>query len=324
LAALLPLLAAQPDVSVPPGANAKLAFSPDSRFLYAIGNSAMTYDFRTGRLLNRMTLKPGTETFSIASDGTTAILAERDSGVHVHLMFFDLGRRKLEPVPSAWYEPVYDGPDVALSADGRLFSVYSESGPSDRPMTVTVYDRSNGKILAKQTSEFISAGGAFGGGITPDGAVEFVNNRAGRKVVDLKTGRLIGRFSFASVRSPDGRWVVEFPNRTWNESASRDVIIKDGRDGAVIGKLALQVDDDETYGSIHGAFCGLSGRFIAGRGRAVTLYAIPSGAMIANLPVLSWQEHTAHVSDPVYVACSTTGTHTAVLSGNRLTLHDVP
>ena len=80
LAALLPLLAAQPDVSVPPGANAKLAFSPDSRFLYAIGNSAMTYDFRTGRLLNRMTLKPGTETFSIASDRTTAILAERDSG----------------------------------------------------------------------------------------------------------------------------------------------------------------------------------------------------------------------------------------------------
>ena len=76
--------------------------------------------------------------------------------------------------------------DAALSADGRLFSIYSESGPSDRPMTVTVYDRSSGKILAKQTSEFISAGGTFGGGITPDGAIEFVNNRGGRKVVDLK------------------------------------------------------------------------------------------------------------------------------------------
>jgi len=259
LAALLPLLAPQRDVSAPPGTNAKLAFSPDGRFLYAIGDDAMTYDVSTGRLLNRTTLKPGTETFSIASDGTTAILAERDSGQHARLMFFDLGKHKLESVPSAWYEPVYDGPDAALSADGRLFSIYSESGSSDRPMTVTVYDRSSGKTIAKRTSEFISAGGTFGGGITPDGAIEFVNNRAGRKVVDLKTARFVGRFSFASVRSPDGRWVVELPNRTWDDSAAKDVIIKDGRNGTVIGKLALQIENDETYGSIHAAFCEYPG-----------------------------------------------------------------
>ena len=98
---------------------------------------------------------------------------------------------------------------------------------------------------------------------------------------------MTARFGFASVRSADERWVVEFPNRTWNDSAAKDVIIKDGRNGAVVGKLALQIEDDETYGSIHGAFCGISGRFIVGSGRAVSLHAIPSGTMIANLPLLS-------------------------------------
>jgi hypothetical protein len=235
LITLIPLLIPPRDVSVPPGANAKLAFSLDGRRLNALGSSAMTYDVSTGRLLNQMALKSGTETFSIAANGDTAVLAERDSGQHIRLMFLDLVRQRLKPVPSAWYEHQYDGSNAALSADGRLFSVYSESGPVDRPMTVTVYDRSTGKMVAKQTSEYISAGGGFGGGVTAEGQIEFENNRVGRKLVELKTGRLIARFSFTSVRSADGRWVIEFPDRSWNESAARNVIIDDGRTGAGIG-----------------------------------------------------------------------------------------
>jgi len=168
----------------------------------------MTNDVSTGRLLNQKALTRGTETFSIAGNGNTAVLADRDSGQHIRLMFLDLVRQRLEPVPSAWYEPPYDGSIAALSVDGRLFSVYSESGPVDRPMTVTVYDRSSGKMVAKQTSEYISAGGAFGGGVTPDGQIEFENNRVGRKLVELKTGRLIGRFSFPSVRSANGGYRI--------------------------------------------------------------------------------------------------------------------
>lgn len=312
------------DVGAPPGANAKLAFSADGRRLFAIGTSAMTYDVSTGSVLNQTALQSGTETFSIAANGTTAILAERDSGEHIRLMFFDLASQKLEPVPSAWYDPQYEGANAALSADGTLFSVSSDSGSADMPMAVTVYDRSTGKMVARQISEYIAAGGAFGGGVTPDGQIEFDNNRVGRKVVELKTGRLIGRFSFTSVRSADGRWVIELPDRSWNESAARDVIIKDGRTGAAIGKLNLQVEEDDTYGSMRGAFCGTTGRFVVGRGQAVTVHTISSGAMIASLPVMSWQDKTADAKAPVEVACSSNGTHVAVLSGTRLTLHDVP
>lgn len=324
LAALVPLLVPQRDVRVAPGANAKLAFSPDGRRLYAIGSSAMTYDVSTGRLLNQTALKTRTEIFSIAADGTSAVLAERDSAQHIRLMFFDLAKRKLEPVPSVWYNSEYEGAIAALSADGKLFSVYSESGPPVRPMTVTVYDRASGKTVARQTSEYISAGGGFGGGVTPDGAIDFDNNRVGREVVDRTTGRLIGHFSFRSVRSADGAWVVEFPDRSWKESAARDVIVKDGRNGLEIGKLNLQIPDDETYGSIRGAFCGTTGRFVVARERAVTVHRIPSGEMIASLPADSWQDKMAQATDSVAVACSSTGKHLAVLSGIRLTLHDIP
>ena len=48
-------------------------------------------------------------------------------------------------------------------------------------MTVTVYDWATKTLVAKQASENISAGGIDGGGVTVDGAIEFVNNRVGRK-----------------------------------------------------------------------------------------------------------------------------------------------
>lgn len=112
--------------------------------------------------------------------------------------------------------------------------------------------------------------------------------------------------------------VIEFPDRSWNESATRDVIIKDRRTGAGIGKLNLQIQEDETYGSVRGALCGTTSRFVVGRGRAVTVHTIPDRAL------LSWQDKTADAASPVEVACSSNGTHVAVLSGTRLTLHDVP
>jgi hypothetical protein len=108
-------------------------------------------------------------------------------------------------------------------------------------LSVSVYSWTDKTLLARQSSEFLAAGGAFSGGITDDGAaVGFSSNRAGWKFIELKTGRLVGRFGADSVRSPDGKWVVEFPDQSWVEDddpASRDIIAKDGATGEIRGRM---------------------------------------------------------------------------------------
>ena len=304
--------------SVSPDAGAKLAFSDDGQFLHAIGeNRAIIYSANTGSTTSTLNLQPDTNVLSLTSDGRTAIIAVGNSGPRAHLLMLYTETGQLQDIPSSWYEPG-PYPNAALSGDGRLISIFSEF-----PMTVAVYDWPTKTLVAKRTSKDISAGGIDGGGVTVDGAVELVNNRAGRKVVDLKTGRLIAWFGPDSVRSPDGAWVVEFPDLSFNESAPKEVLLKEGATGEIRGKLDVQVADDEIYGSMHGAFCGASGRFVLARGRAVALYAIPSGELLASFPAASWQDAKVDDSSSVTVACSSAGTRVAILSGDRLTFHSL-
>ncbi len=319
-------VAAARDVRVLPDANSKLAFSEDGQLLHAIGTTrAITYSADTGAVASIVNLPPDAEVWSVTSDGGTALLGIRVAEVNIHLALFETGAGRLQDIPSGWYKPEDSDPTAELSGDGNLVSIYDESGADDGPMTVTVYDWATKTLVVKRTSEFISAGGSFGGGVTPDGAIEFSNNRVGRKIVDLKTGRLLGRFGFLSVRSPDGAWVVEFPDRDWDESAPLDVLVKDGRTGETRGKLDAQVADDEAhnYGAFDGAFCGTTGRFILARGQRVAIYAIPSGKLLTGFPDESWRDANAGDTDRVAVACSSKGAHVAILSGTRLTFHDL-
>jgi hypothetical protein len=192
-------------------------------------------------------------------------------------------------------------------------------------MKVTVYDWPTRTLVAARTSEYISAGGGFGGGVTTDGQIEFVNGRVGHKLVDLKTGRLLGWFGPDSVRSPDGKWAVEFPDLSFNEKAPKEVLLKDGSNAQPRGKLNLDspLTDDDLYGSMSGAFCGNTGRLVVARGKAVALYSIPSGNLLANFPVSSWRDPKVDDMNVPTVACSPTGTRVAILSGSRLTFHDL-
>ncbi len=316
--------AAAIDLGVSPDRGATLAFSRDGHVLHAIGSRAIAYAAESGDVIGIVALGPDTEVFSVTSDGRTALCAVRlAGGTRVRLVLVDTETGGRQDIPSSWYGPEYDYRNATFSADGRLVSIYSESGTRESPMAVAVYDWPTKTLVATRTSEFIAAGGGFGGGVTVDGNVEFVNNRVGRKVVDRQTGRLMGRFGFASVRSPDGAWTVEFPDRSWNESASRDVLVRDGASGRQRGQLGVQAADAETHGEMTGAFCGTTGRFVLGRGRGVAVYAIPAGTLLASFDAASWRDASATDSDQVSVACAATGARVAILSGDRLTLRDL-
>jgi hypothetical protein len=302
--------------------NAQLLFSKNGGSLYAVGKRALTYNARSAVITNTVDIEPGAQVFSI-SPAPTALLGVL-SGTRVRLRLLQLNNGQLRDLPTNWYDADYSGRAAATSGDGRLISIYSENGPAAQPMTVTVYNWPAGTLAARRMSEYIAAGGIFSGGVTVDGLVEFVNNRAGRRVVDLKTGRLIGAFAFSSLRSPNGAWVVEFPDRTFNESASKDVVVKDGASAAIRGRLEVQIEDIEAYaGVINGAFCGTTGRFVLARRGSVAIYSIPSGTLLANLPTVSWQDASAAPDDRVHAACSSNGGRIAVLSGNRLTIHEL-
>lgn len=318
-------LGAARDARVPPDEDAKLAFSSDGKILHAIGKArAIAYAVGTGTVTSTVNLPPDTKVLSITSDGATAVINMDVSGEHARLFLFDTQMGQQQEIPATWYVA---GPDAyaAISGDGRLVSVYDVSGSvsTTPPMIVRVYDWSAKSLVVEKLSEIFSVHGLTNGGVTTDGAIEFVNDRAGRKIFDLKSGAMIGLFSYDSVRSPDGAWVVEFPDRSYDESASKDVLLKEGATGKTHGKLDAFVEDYEANGSMQGAFCGKTGRFILGRGKAVEVFAIPSGRLLASFPVASWRGANADETDPVTVACSPTGTRVAILSGSRLTVHDL-
>ena len=308
-----------------PEPGAQLAFSENGQLLRVIGNRVTTYDATTGTVVGNSVLDAGAQIFSVAANGQTVLYAVpvQAPAARLRLRLFDAGTGQAQDLPADWYDSEYNGLIGAISANGRLISIYAEGGPADQPMVVTVYDWLAKRRMARQSSEYISAGGGFGGGVTSDGVVEFVNNRAGRKLFDLETGRFIGSFGYLSVRSEDGAWVVEFPNRNWNESAPKDVLVKDGATAAVRGNLAAEIADNEAYGAVTGAFCGTTSRFVMARRGSVAVYSIPSGSLLVELPQASWRDTTASDDERTRVACSPTGTRVGILSGARLTIDDL-
>jgi len=309
----------------------RIAFSNDGSVLYVVGISpvasdtqhveAITYDARTGTPLHHVDFAHGTTILSMTSDGRNAIITTSSQG-HTVLSVVNTDTGKAEPVPVAWYDTKSDDPDARLSRDGRLLSVYSETGSADRPMVVTVYDWRTKAVVTKQMSAFTAAGGGFDGGITPNGqAMEFDSGRAGPKLTDLKTGRVIASFGRDSVLSPDGRWVVELPDLSFQDAAApRQVLIKDGKSGAVRGRIDVPVPDDVAYGQMSGAFCGDTGHFVLAGGHALGVYAIPSGTLLENFPIDWWRDPAARDPNRATVACSADAHRIAILSGTRLTL----
>lgn len=316
-------VAASLDLPRPDSSHPALAFSSDARQLLAFGNSVETYDAVSGALLGTLPLAAGTRVASIAADGRTVLLSVPVSATDFRPELLDAATGRTQILPSSWYGSAQNEWDAAMSADGRLISIYSEGEDPVQQMAVTVYDRSTGQRVARRTSAYISAGGVFSGGVTPDGAVEFSNNRVGRKVVDLHTGNLIGMFGFDSIRSSDGRWVVEFPSLGRDESAPADVVVRNGRTAAVLGRLDAQFKDEEIYGRLSGAFCGTSGKVAMARIRDVAVFDMASGQLLAEIPAASWRGPDSYADAPPRVACSFDGRHVAIASGRRVTLHEL-
>jgi hypothetical protein len=282
---------------------------------------AVVYSVKTGAVAHAVDLQPDTDVLSTTSDGAEAIISTATSTEHPHLFLLDTDSGQLQPLPDSWIHPDSDLA-AAISGDGRLISVYSET-ESDAPMTVTVYNWPAKTVTAIRTSEYLSAGGGMDGGVTEDGEVEFDSNRAGRKLVDLDTGRVLAKFGWSSVRSAKGAWEVQFPNLSWDDSGTKSVLVKNGKTDITLGKLNVQLPDDELYGQINGAFCGATDRFVMATPLAVTAYALSSGRLLTTFATTTWQDESAKDSDPASVACSPVGTRVAILSGTRLTFHDL-
>ena len=307
-----------------------LRFSRDGRFLHVVGlgpdNSTqgqhvrvVTYSAKTGAVVHVINLQPDTQVLSTTSDGGTAIILTDSSGEHGRPFLLDTGTGQLEAIPESWYEPESNR-DAAISGDGRLVSIYSETD-SATPMIVSVYDWRTKTLVATRRSEYVAAGGIMGGGVTEDGAIEFEGNRVGSTIVDLKTGRSMGQFGPSTVRSPDGAWAVQFPNQNWGDP-STDALVKNGADGRTVGKLNVQVPEEELNGGISGAFCGTSRRFIMASKHAVAAYLLHSGKLLASFPEQTWKDASTGDDVPA-VACSPAGTRVAILSGARVTFHDL-
>ena len=257
--------AAAQDTRVEPSGHFYLRFSGDGRLLHVVGASpdqvgqkhhvrAVTYAVKTGAVVHVVNLPPDTDVYDSTSDGRTAIVATSASSQHGHLFLLDTETGQLQTIPESWYEA--DNPDASISGDGRLVSAYSEPATqSDTPMTVSVYDWSSKTLIATRVSQFVSAGGFMDGGLTEDGEVEFEGNRVGSTIVDLKTGRVMAQFGPSAVRSPDGKWEVEFPNLSWNESGPTDVLLENGMDGKTIGKLDVHIPDEGQNSTAHSPEC---------------------------------------------------------------------
>lgn len=312
-----------------------LAFSKDGRFLRevlsinAVGTEkfshvrAITYVAATGDIRHVRNLQPDTFFFSATPDGQVAIIsADRDRRA-AQLFLFDTETGRTQDIPASWFDADDWNPYAQISADGRLVSAYGESDAKGGRV-VTLYDWRTKKAVAER-SEGYPAGGIDWGGVTNDGKIEFLNNRGGGDIVDPKTGRLLVSVGPNSLRSRAGEWVVEFPNSMIDEQFP-EIKIKNGRSGGVVGKLNVQITDDnkEKWAWGRGAFCGTSGRFIATNNDTVQAFELPSGKKIAEFPKPTWQDPDAVKTNPgVTVACSFDAKHVAIRSGARLTLHDL-
>lgn len=316
--------------------DAKLNFSRDGRFLRVLGHEstdqqqgpieAMTYDVGRSTVEHAKSLADQTaNVLSVTSDGRLAVISAGGEANHTPLRVFlwDTETEKQTPLPEGWYRDDRasgEDPDIRISGDGSLISVYGE-GTDSSPMLVAVYRWSDKALAAKQTSGLISAGGSFGGGITPSGReVEFDNNRVGSRLVDRTTGRPLASFGPDSFRSPDGTWAVELPDLSFeDDSMPAKVLIKDGRTGKTKAEIKIPVPDQIAFGQMSGAFCGQTARALIAGGDRVAMYQLPSGKRITSFAHNVWKDPKAADPTRETVACSNDGTRVAILSGSRLT-----
>jgi len=284
---------------------------------------AITYDSVTGKTLHVLDLDADTWLFSVTTDGRFAIVSiDRDrKGVPARILRADLETGRMNEIPHSWVDPTDPRPYASIADDGRLISVYSEDGPEESPMVVTLYDWRTKRRVARQTSPLIGAGGIFGGDVTPDGKIEFVNNRSGSIVIDPKTGRTLISYGPFSVRSPDGTWVVEFPQTVYGER--KEFSILNGLNGKPVGKLDLSLTEEEVNWWWQGAFCGASGRFIAAGPDEVFAVEIPTGKKLATFSPEIWKDLDTKEKTTGSVACDPTGKRVAIRSGARLTIHNL-
>ena len=330
------------DVSIPalPGTaqvyRELLAFSKDGRFLReivpisSVGAEhfshirAITYVAATGKVRHVWNLQPDTWCLSATTDGRIAVISvdrDRPQG-RTRAFLFDTETGRPQDIPSSWFAADDNNLYAAISGDGRLVSAFSDWGPDNGALVVSVYNWRTKRLVAKQATGY-PAGGVSWGGVTVDGKIEFLSSRGPGEVVDPKTGRSLVSAGPSSLRSPDGAWVVDFPSLLFGDPP-REIIIKNGSNGEVTGKLNLQITDAEQNWVWRGAFCGTSGRFVAATRDTVQAFEIPSGKKIAEFSSTTWQDLEAMKTDPtVTVACSFNGKRVAIRSGARLTLHDL-
>lgn len=291
---------------------------PDEEFPHV---RTVTYDALTGRILHVVNLKPDTRVFSTTIDGEKAIVSlNRDrENATAKLLVVDMDTGKTEEVPWIWFDCKENNPYGQISGDGRLVSGYSENGPEDGPVVVTVYKWQTKKMIGRYSTGF-PAGGFIWGGVTSDGQIEIVTNRSGGEVVNLKTGKTMAEFGVFATRSPDGAWIIEFPNQEYVD-ATKDVVIKNGMNGKQVGKLDLQLPKEKENWGWRVAYCGKTKRVVAATLDTTQMFELPSGRKIVEFPSASWQDTSALYTDPtVSVACNAEGNRVAIRSGTRLTL----
>ena len=315
------------------GSTANLAFSRDGRTLREVwymhpGAPGLehirenTYDVATRKKSHELNLGPDTSLCSATSDGRTAIILvtvykDHERAGH-YLLRVDMETGRSQRLPSQWFnaDSTEEPCDAGISGDGRLVSAYSIEGPEYSTDVVAVYDWATRKLVAKQTT-----GGANFGGMTSDGKIVFYYLHGGSRIVDPRTGQTLMGYGPPSDRSADGRWVVDFPNPIVEPPA--EVPILNGMNGQTVGKLDLQMTDEEASWSWNGAFCGASGKFVAAGPDEVLVFSIPSGKKLTSFPLNTWKDPNNREKSRAFVACSPGGKHVAIRDGDRLTLHDL-
>jgi hypothetical protein len=308
-----------------------LAFSDDGRFLREVqflpGTSAdeqghvrmVTFVAATGAIKHLFDLAPDTWFYSATTNGRIAVVSldrnREETNPQFVLVDTETGRTK--NIPSGWFDPVNQLADAGVSGDGQLVSAYTED-ESHSPMVVSVYNWKTKKLLARRSQGFF-AGGFMGGRVTPDGKIEFTNNRAGSVVVDPKSGKQLATVNPYGVRSPDGTWIVEFPDLILGVTVE-DIPLENGMTGTAVGKLQIHLTEQQGTSPWHGAFCGATGKFIAATADTVRAFELPSGKQFAIFANESWSDNSG---DWPIVACSRDGKGVAIRSGTRLTIHDL-
>jgi hypothetical protein len=292
-----------------PAQNASATATPDPAEMYW---TQLTFS-KDGRIFR--------ETGSL--DGRAMVIAADvdmpDARAHLFLLDADTG--DTQDIPREWFDADETRPSAAISGDGRLVSIYSEWSPEYQCMLVKIYDWRTKTLVAKQTrGEF--AGGFSSGAVTEDGKIVFSNNRSGSYIVDPTTGQTLLHLGNDAFRSPNGAWVVEFPDRFYGDSGT-DVTIRDGENGRVLGKLDLPMSEDEAEKPWQGAFCGASGKFVAVTDDMAVIFAIPSGKKIASFSVGTWRDTDPKGYPLAAVACTSDGKRVAIRSGSRITFHSV-